>query len=53
MSVNPRTTKILVVLAQYAEAGCYYKKNAWWKTLQIQTISNQLFRNKIFGHENF
>ena len=26
MSVNPRTTKILVVLAQYAEAGCYYKK---------------------------
>ena len=24
--------------AQYAEAGCYYKKKVQWKTLQIQKI---------------
>ena len=26
------------ISAQYAEAGCYYKKKVRWKTLQIQKL---------------
>ena len=32
------TLEKLLQLAQYAEAGCYYKKKVCWKVLQIQEI---------------
>ena len=51
MSVNPRTTKILVVLAHYAEAGCYYKKRYDGKLFKFKKFSMKqaFFISEIFS----